>query len=195
MQVPAERLVEERELLRPLTLLRPALRGAERWRVDRRGTVRFGLARHLVPKTLVGARVKVLASTGKIIVLHAGAEVIRYDPVGPGEVAFGNLATTDRRPTRGIRPRTAVEVAFIGLSPVAETFLRSASRLAALRCFSNLHTDSGPNDARSANSICVTPARFRASRKPGSNAVITWARITSEPLFRDAHDVRAELHS
>jgi len=53
MQVPAQRLMEEREVLRPLPLLRAALRAAEQRRVDRRGTVRFGSARYLVPKTLV----------------------------------------------------------------------------------------------------------------------------------------------
>jgi hypothetical protein len=53
--------------------------------------------------------------------------------VGPGEVAFGDLADADRRPTRGIRPRTGVEIAFLGLGQTAELFLRSAAAAGTLR--------------------------------------------------------------
>jgi transposase len=130
MAVPAERLADERELLYPLPLLRPALRAAEKRRVDRRGTIRFGSGRYLVPKTLVGERVEVTANAGKIVILHAGAEVVRHDPVGPGDA--------DRRPTRGVRPRTAAEVAFVGLGSVAEAFLRSAAAAGTLRLESEL---------------------------------------------------------
>ena len=59
--------------------------------------------------------------------------MVRHDPVGPGEVGFGDLADPDRRPTRGIRPRTAAEVAFLGLGPAAETFLRRAAAAGTLR--------------------------------------------------------------
>jgi len=48
-------------------------------------------------------------------------------------VAFGDLADPDRRPTRGIRPRTAAEVAVLGLGPAAETFLRSVAAAGTLR--------------------------------------------------------------
>jgi hypothetical protein len=60
-------------------------------------------------------------------------DVIRHAAVGPGEVALGPLTDADRRPTRGARPRTAAEVAFPGLGPAAETFLRSAAAAGTLR--------------------------------------------------------------
>jgi transposase len=131
--VPAERLVSEREVLRPLPSGRPPLRAAESRTVDKRGSVRFASGLYLVPKSLVGECVEVLAHEDKVVIRHAGAEVIRHDPVGPGEVAFGDLGDPERRPTRGIRPRSAVEVAFVGLGPVAETFLRSAAAAGTLR--------------------------------------------------------------
>jgi hypothetical protein len=132
--VPAERLISEREVLRPLPSSgRPPLRAAETRTVDKRGSVRFASGLYLVPKSLVGECVEVLAHEDKVVINHAGVEVIRHDPVGPGEVAFGDLAEPSRQPTRGIRPRTAVEVAFMGLGPTAETFLRSAAAAGTLR--------------------------------------------------------------
>ena len=131
--VPIERLASEREILRPLPSLRPPLRAATQRTVDRRGSIRFGSARYLVPESLVGEHVEVAASEDKVVIHHAGAEIVRHDPVGPGEVAFGDLADPARRPTRGIRPRTTAEVAFLGLGPSAETFLRSAAAAGTLR--------------------------------------------------------------
>jgi hypothetical protein len=77
--------------------------------------------------------VDVLAAEDKVVIRHAGVEVVCHDPVGPGEVAFGELGDPERRPTRGIRPRSAVEIAFLGLGPAAETFLRSAAAAGTLR--------------------------------------------------------------
>jgi transposase len=136
--VPIERLASEREILRPLPSLRPPLRAGERRTVDRRGSIRFGSARYLVPESLVGERVDVAATEDKVVIRHAGAEIVRHDPVGPGEVAFGEFADPKRRPTRAIRPRTSVEVAFLGLGPAAETFLRSAAAAGTLRLESEL---------------------------------------------------------
>ena len=136
--MPIERLASEREILRPLPSLRPPLRSGERRTVDRRGSIRFGSARYLVPASLVGQRVEVAATEDKIVIQHAGAEIVCHDPVGPGEVAFGEYADPKRRPTRGIRPRTSVEVAFLGLGPVAETFLRRAATAGTLRLESEL---------------------------------------------------------
>jgi transposase len=132
--IPAERLVSERQVLRPLPATpRPPLRAAEARKVEKRGSIRFGSARYLVPKGLVGEWVDVLADEGKVVISYDGAEVVRHDPVGPGEVAFGELADPDRRPARGIRPRTAAEVAFVGLGSAAEAFLRGAAAAGTLR--------------------------------------------------------------
>src|SRR5712692_7277448 len=113
--VPAERLVSEREVLRPVPSGRPPLRAAATRTVDKRGSVRFGSGLYLVPKSLVGECVDVLAHEDKVVIRHAGAEVVRHDPVGPGEVAFGDLGDPERQPTRGIRPRSAAEAATLRL--------------------------------------------------------------------------------
>jgi hypothetical protein len=131
--VPNDRLERERQVLRPLPSRRPPLRADAHRKVEKRGSIRFGSARYLVPKTLVGEWVDVCAQEDQVRISYAGAEVVRHDPVGPGEVAFGELADPDRRPTRGIRPRTAAEVAFVGLGPAAEAFLRSAAAAGTLR--------------------------------------------------------------
>jgi transposase len=131
--VPAERLLSERQVLRPLPSQRAPLRAVETRTVDKRGSIRFGSARYLVPRTLVGERVDVLAHEAQVVIRHAGAEVVRHAPVGPGEVAFGALGDPGRRPARGIRPRTAAELAFVGLGPAAEAFLRSAAAAGTLR--------------------------------------------------------------
>jgi hypothetical protein len=55
--------------------------------VDKRGSIRLGSARYLMPKSLVGECVEVVAHEEKVVIRHAGAEVVRHDPVGSGEVA------------------------------------------------------------------------------------------------------------
>jgi hypothetical protein len=131
--VPNERLLSESQVLRPLPSGRPPLRALESRTVDKRGSIRLGSARYLVPDGLVGESVEVMAHEQKVVIRHAGSEVVRHDPVGPGEVAFGDLADPHRRPTRGIRPRTPAEIAFLGLGPTAEAFLRSAAAAGTLR--------------------------------------------------------------
>ena len=113
--VPAERLVTERGVLRPLPSLRPPLREGESRKVDRTGMVRFGSARYAVPSERVGQVVQVRAEASVVIITQGDVEIIRHQPVGPGEVALGPFADEARRPTRGVRPRTATELAFLGL--------------------------------------------------------------------------------
>ena len=131
--IPAERLQTERGVLRPLPLLRPPLREGEVRKVDRLGMVRFGSGRYAVPDHLVGQDVEIVAHENLVVIRHAGAEVIRHTPVGPGEVALGALVDPHRQPARGVRPRTAAEVAFLGLGPAAEAFLRAAAAAGTLR--------------------------------------------------------------
>jgi transposase len=131
--VPAERLVAERGLLRPLPALRPPLREGEPRKVDRTGMVRFGSARYAVPSELVGQIVQVRAEASAVIIAQGEVELLRHQPVGPGEVALGPFADQARRPTRGVRPRTATELAFLGLGGEAEAFLRAAAAAGTLR--------------------------------------------------------------
>lgn len=96
--VPAERLLSERDVLRPLPAGRPPLRAGDSRTVDKRGSIRFGSARYLVPNTLVGESVEVVATEDKVVMHQGGTEVIRHNPVGPGEVACGDLVDPHRRP-------------------------------------------------------------------------------------------------
>ena len=136
--VPAERLRAEQVVLRPLPELRPPLRSPELRKVDKLGMVRFGAARYAVPQELVGLLVEVLADDGAVIISRQGAEVVRHLPVAPGEVAMGSLALELRRPARAVRPRTAGEIAFLGLGQSAEAFLRAAAAAGTLRLESEL---------------------------------------------------------
>ena len=133
--VPAERLGLERERLRPLPSLRPALRQGVLRKVDRLATIRFGSARYSVPHALVGSQVEVAASDGRVVIRQAGAEVARHALVGPGEVALRDehYGGTRPRPSRAVRPRTPTEVAFLGLGPTAEAFLRAAAAAGTAR--------------------------------------------------------------
>jgi transposase len=133
--VPAERLAVERGVLRPLPALRPPLRQGVLRKVDRLGLVGLAAARYAVPDHLVGARVEVVADEAAVVIRHGGAEVARHAPVAPGEVALGAVApaVATRRPVRGLRPRTTSELAFLGLGPPAEAFLRAAAAAGTTR--------------------------------------------------------------
>ena len=95
--------------------------------------VRFGSARYAVPSELVGQVSRCGPRRSVVIITQGDVEIIRHQPVGPGEVALGPFADEARRPTRGVRPRTATELAFLGLGGVAEAFLRAAAAAGTLR--------------------------------------------------------------
>jgi hypothetical protein len=131
--VPSERLLIEREVLRPLPSLRPPLRTGEPRKVDRTGMVRFGSGRYAVASNLAGTVVEVRADEGTVVITQHGREMIRHALVAPGDVALGPYADRMRRPARGVRPKTAVEVTFLGLGAAAEAFLRAAAAAGTLR--------------------------------------------------------------
>ena len=127
--VPAERLVAERQALRPLPSLRPPLRRGEGRKVDKLSTVRFGSARYSVPRELVGHDVEVTAGDGRVEVFDGDRLVAVHPLVAPGEVSVvdDHYGGPRRQQTRAIRPRSGTEHAFLGLGDVAETFLRAAA--------------------------------------------------------------------
>lgn len=127
--VPAERLDEERKVLRALPSLRPPLRRGEVRKVDKLCTVRFGSARYSVPKELVAKAVEVLASDGKVEIHHRGEVVAAHPVVAPGECSIidDHYGGPRRSPARAVRPRSGPERAFLALGPTAEAFLRAAA--------------------------------------------------------------------
>jgi transposase len=136
--VPAERLAEERRLMRPLPSLRPALcRGALR-KVNKTQTIRFGSARYSLPTGWVGKLVEVSVVDHEVVLAEEGREIDRHPLMAPGEVSIKDehYKGRTRLPVRAIRIRTGTERAFLALGPTAEAFLRAAavagsSRLAA----------------------------------------------------------------
>lgn len=173
--VPAERLVTERGVLRPLPSLRPPLREGESRKVDRTGMVRFGSARYAVPSERVGQVVQVQAEDGAVIVSQGDVEIIRHRSVGPGEVALGPFADEARRPTRGVRPRTATELGFLALGGEAEAFLRAAAAAGTLRL-----------EAELAAIVALDVAWGREALRRALRRATTYRRFT-------ATDVRAIL--
>lgn len=127
--VPAERLLSEREVLRPLPSLRPPLRRGEPRKVDRLSTVRIGSARYSVPSTLIGTTVEAACSEEELIVFAGEREVARHILVAPGECSIKDehYDRPARRPRRAVRPRSAAQRAFLALGEVAELFLRAAA--------------------------------------------------------------------
>lgn len=131
--IPAERLVAERRCLRALPTLRPPVRVGEVRTVDKTGMVRLGSGRYAVPSDLVGQQVELRVEQGLVLISQAGREIVRHAAVAPGEVALGPYADRVRRPARGVRPRTASEVAFLGWGARAEAFLRAAAAAGTMR--------------------------------------------------------------
>jgi transposase len=127
--VPETRLATERAVLRPLPSLRPTLAPAAVRKVDRLRTVRYGCARYSVPGELIGKSVELTVLGGELVISHRGTEIARHRIVGPGELSLddAHYGRPARGPVRAIRPRSAAELAFCNLGPVAEAFLRAAA--------------------------------------------------------------------
>lgn len=127
--IPAERLVEERKVLRALPSLRPPLRRGELRKVDKLSTVRIGSARYSVPRELIGRQVEVIATGSEVLIEHAGDVVACHQLIAPGEVSIidEHYGGPRRGPARAVRPRSGSERAFLALGPAAERFLRDAA--------------------------------------------------------------------
>jgi transposase len=127
--VPAERLVAEREVLRPLPSLRAWVgRGVAR-KVDKLSTVRVGSARYSVPLALVGRTVMVEVAGGRVRVFDGAALVADHPLVAPGEASitddhYGRARPAPRRP---VRPKTDAEKALCALGEVGERFIKAGA--------------------------------------------------------------------
>jgi transposase len=126
--VPAQRLELERPLLRVLPE-RPAVASGEARLVDRMSTIRFGSARYSVPAQLRGQEVQVLVEDDEVRIVHSGGEVALHPLQPPGGASILDEHYPTARPTglRAVRPRTAVEKAFLELGAEAEPWLRAAA--------------------------------------------------------------------
>ncbi len=138
--VPNERLVTERELLRPLPSLRPQIGQLVIRKVDRLSCVRFGSARYSVPTRHIGRQVEVRVSDGVVQIVLLGALIAEHRVVSPGETSIvdDHYGGPRPAPARAVRPKTAAEIAFCSLGPIAETFLRSAAAAGSTRLAGDL---------------------------------------------------------
>lgn len=126
--VPAQRLEEERPLLRRL-VERPPVATGENRKVDHLSTVRLGSARYSVPARLRGEVVQVLVDGDEVRVLHQGSEVAlhRLQPPGGASIQDDHYPTPAPTGLRPLRPRHPAEVRFLELGEPAERYLRAAA--------------------------------------------------------------------
>ena len=127
--VPASRLLQEREALRPLPSLRPHVsRGVTR-KVDKLSTIRIGSARYSVPARLVGRRVEVEAATDRVRIYDGDDLVADHGLVAPGEasIADEHYGRERRPPRRPVRPKTTAEKALCALGEVGERFIKGGA--------------------------------------------------------------------
>ena len=127
--VPTERLLTEGPLLGPLPSLRAQIGKLVIRKVDRLSCIRFGSARYSVPTRHIGRQVEVRVVDGVVQVVLLGAVIAEHTVVSPGEASVNDDHYGGARPAprRGVRPKTAAEIAFCGLGPVAEAFIKAAA--------------------------------------------------------------------
>jgi hypothetical protein len=133
--VPSERLTVERDVLRVLPSLRPAMRRGVIRKVDKLATVRIGSARYSVPHTLRGQRVDVTTVDDRIEIWHRGSLVAHHRLVPPGGTSIldEHYDRPARKPQRAVRPRTSAEKEFLALGEEAVAFLRAAAAAGTTR--------------------------------------------------------------
>jgi transposase len=132
--VPAERLVAERSVLRPLRE-RPPVATGERRRVDKFSTVRYASARYSVPHRLRGEWLEVAVEGNAVRISSGGDEVALHplQPPGGSSIVDDHYPSTRPNGVRPLRPRTVTEHAFCALGPAAEAYLRAAAAAGASR--------------------------------------------------------------
>jgi transposase len=127
--VPAERLVNELEVMGTLPSLRASIGKLVVRKVDRLSCVRFGSARYSVPTVHIGRQVELVAQDAKVLVIFLGEIIATHDLVAPGETSILDEHYGGPRPmpTRAVRPKTPAEKAFCALGPAAEAFIKGAA--------------------------------------------------------------------
>lgn len=88
-----------------------------------------------MPAGLRGQRVDLVVDGTELVISQRGVPVARHRLVGPGELSLDDVhyGRSARPPVRALRPRSADEIAFLGLGLVAERFLRAAAAAGATR--------------------------------------------------------------
>jgi transposase len=203
--VPAERLDRERELLGPLPSLRAQIGKLVIRKVDKLSCVRFGSARYSVPIRHIGKHVEVRVTNGVIQIVLLGAVIAEHAVVSPGEASVNDDHYDGARPApqRPVRPKTAAEIAFCSLGPVAESFIKAAAAAGITSLAGDLDDLAGLEAAHGRDTLitalerAVAFGRFRAHdvrsilaagngvarpRGPGDALVVTLPVVATRPL-------------
>lgn len=203
--VPAERLVNERELLGPLPSLRARIGKLVTRKVDRLSCIRIGSARYSVPTRHIGRQVEVRIVDGVVQVVMLGAVIAEHSVVSPGEAAVNDDHYGGARPAsaRAVRPKTKAEIAFCDLGPVAEGFIKAAaaagitSLAGDLEDLAGLRAAHGDEPLIAALERAVTFGRFRAAdvrsilaagtgvprpTRPGEALIVDLPLVATRPL-------------
>src|SRR5271166_3787632 len=143
MAIPDERLIVERELLRPLPSLRLQIGApAVLRKVDRLSCIRYASARYSVPTRLIGARVAVVLDHGAVCIVEpaTGVIVAEHELGAPGSASVLDAHYDGPRPAphRGPRPKTTIEKQFCALGEDAHAFLVGAAAIGNTRLGSEL---------------------------------------------------------
>jgi transposase len=172
--VPEERLLIERELFRPLPSLRLQIGAPSVIRkVDRLSCVRYASARYSVPTRLVGTSVAVVVDHGALCIVEpaTGVIVAEHELGAPGSASVLDDHYDGPRPapSRGPRPKTAVEKQFCAFGQDAEAFLVGAGAIGNTRLGSELEVLLGLGAAHGTDALigalrrAVAFRRFRAA--------------------------------
>ena len=159
--IPAERLVREVELLRPLPSLRAQIGIRVTRKVDRLSCVRFGSARYSVPTRHIGRHVEVRVADGHVQIIVLGAVIATHPVVAPGEASVNDdhYGGPRRPPARAVRPKTPAEKAFCGLGPAAEAFIKGAAAAGITTLAGDLDELAGLQAAHGADVLVAAVAR------------------------------------
>jgi transposase len=143
--VPDDRLIAEREVLQPLPSLRLQIGAPSVLRkVDRLSCIRYASARYSVPTRLIGATVAVVLDHGAVCIVEPATAMIvaEHELTAPGAASIIDAHYDGPRsaPSRGPRPKTAIEKQFCSLGEDAEAFLVGAAAIGNTRLSSELET-------------------------------------------------------
>jgi len=203
--VPAERLVSERQLLGPLPSLRAQIGKLVIRKVDRLSCIRFGSARYSVPTRYIGKQVEVRVVDGVVQAVLLGAVIAEHAVVSPGEASVNDDHYGGPRlvPRRSVRPKTAAEIAFCGLGPAAEAFIKAAAAAGITSLASDLDELAGLEAAHGREPLiaalerAVAFGRFRAHdvrsileagtgvarpTRPGDALIVDLPAVATRPL-------------
>jgi transposase len=172
--IPDERLLIERELLRPLPSLRLQVGAPSVIRkVDRLSCIRYASARYSVPTRLISTSVAVVVDHGALCIIEpaTGVIVAEHELGAPGSASVldDHYAGPRPAPSRGPRPKTAVEKQFCVLGDDAHAFLVGAAAIGNTRLGSELEVLLGLGAAHGTDALigalrrAVAFRRFRAA--------------------------------